>query len=272
MFLIFIAEYPFARFFFGIPAWAIGAVVVGIQVLQYLGNRAGGPDPLAGHQRSATAASAARSFGLGHEPAVDPQDPEYPARGAAEAAAHDRAARAAGVRWSVGHGRRRRTRARLVGPHSPSRRVLPTATRPKLDELLDKISGHGMDGLTTARSGAWTSSPSACASGDPGLSRKPFVLMRFLRPEGVLRRGPRGGSGRCGCRGPWRRVRGCPRRRSAAAVAALGAEVDDPVGRLDHVRWCSMTTTVLPASTTAEHGQQPAMSSKCSPVVGSSRM
>ena len=39
VFLLFIAEYPFARFFFGIPAWAIGAVIVGIQVLQYLGNR-----------------------------------------------------------------------------------------------------------------------------------------------------------------------------------------------------------------------------------------
>ena len=39
VFLVFIAEYPFARFFFGVPAWAIGAVIVGIQVLQYLGFR-----------------------------------------------------------------------------------------------------------------------------------------------------------------------------------------------------------------------------------------
>jgi membrane associated rhomboid family serine protease len=39
VFLVFVAEYPFVRFFFNIPAWAIGAVVVGIQVLQYLGNR-----------------------------------------------------------------------------------------------------------------------------------------------------------------------------------------------------------------------------------------
>ena len=37
VFLVFIAEYPFARFFFGIPAWAIGAVFVGIEVLQFLG-------------------------------------------------------------------------------------------------------------------------------------------------------------------------------------------------------------------------------------------
>ena len=39
VFLVFIAEYPYVRFFFGVPAWAIGAVIVGIQVLQYLGFR-----------------------------------------------------------------------------------------------------------------------------------------------------------------------------------------------------------------------------------------
>ena len=39
VFLVFIAEYPFARFFFGIPAWALGAVFVGIEVLQLLGER-----------------------------------------------------------------------------------------------------------------------------------------------------------------------------------------------------------------------------------------
>ena len=37
VFLVFIAEYPFVRFFFGIPAWAIGVVFVGLEVLQFLG-------------------------------------------------------------------------------------------------------------------------------------------------------------------------------------------------------------------------------------------
>ena len=129
VFLIFIAEYPFARFFFGIPAWAIGAVIVGIQVLQYLGNRQEDLILLAGRQRS-------RRLAWPPAPSVSPRAcrgsprSQYPARGAAEAAAHDRAARAAGVRWSAGHGRRRRPVRRLVGPRSPSRRVLPTATRP----------------------------------------------------------------------------------------------------------------------------------------------
>ena len=39
VFLLFIAEYPFARFFFGIPAWAIGAVIVAIEFIQLVGNR-----------------------------------------------------------------------------------------------------------------------------------------------------------------------------------------------------------------------------------------
>src|SRR5215207_8747514 len=34
-----VATYPFARFFFGIPAWAIGAVFVGLEVLQLIGLR-----------------------------------------------------------------------------------------------------------------------------------------------------------------------------------------------------------------------------------------
>ena len=39
VFLLFVAEYPFARFFFGIPGWVIGAVILVIEVLQLLGER-----------------------------------------------------------------------------------------------------------------------------------------------------------------------------------------------------------------------------------------
>ena len=43
VFLLFVVEYPFVRFFFGIPAWAIGAVILGIEILQLLseGNEKG---------------------------------------------------------------------------------------------------------------------------------------------------------------------------------------------------------------------------------------
>jgi len=37
--LVFIAEHPHARFFFNIPAWLIGVVFVGIQVLSYIADR-----------------------------------------------------------------------------------------------------------------------------------------------------------------------------------------------------------------------------------------
>ena len=37
--LVFIAEYPRRRFFFNIPGWVIGVVIIGISVLSYLGNR-----------------------------------------------------------------------------------------------------------------------------------------------------------------------------------------------------------------------------------------
>ena len=37
--LVFIAEYPHRRFFFNIPGWVIGAIIIGISVLSYVGNR-----------------------------------------------------------------------------------------------------------------------------------------------------------------------------------------------------------------------------------------
>ncbi len=41
VFVVFCCEYPHARFFFGIPAWVLAVVFVGIQVLQLTGARAG---------------------------------------------------------------------------------------------------------------------------------------------------------------------------------------------------------------------------------------
>jgi membrane associated rhomboid family serine protease len=39
VFCLFVAEFPNVRFFFGIQAWILGAVIVGIEVLQDVGNR-----------------------------------------------------------------------------------------------------------------------------------------------------------------------------------------------------------------------------------------
>lgn len=155
VFLIFIAEYPFARFFFGIPAWAIGAVIVGIQLLQYLG--------LGQEQRIlllfvtiATAALAARSFGLA---ASLPWIPKIPLPGSGgggrrRGAARRRAAGGGGDGGSVVSG----PWSRPSGPPAAPRRSssLPQPPGPaaadgdqaELDALLDKISDLGMDGLS----------------------------------------------------------------------------------------------------------------------------
>ena len=58
----------------------------------------------------------------------------------------------------------------------------------------------------------------------------------------------------------------------AARLAALRAEVDEPVGLLDPSRLCSITSIVLPASTSrCSTSSSFSMSAKWSPVVGSSR-
>jgi membrane associated rhomboid family serine protease len=145
VFLVFIAEYPFVRFFFGIPAWAIGAVIVGIQVLQYIGFRET-ERILLMFVTIAVAALTARSMGLAQSLPWIPKIP-YPSRSRRQ---------------------RRRTGRRgngdvISGPWvSPSRTEpyrgssLPQPPRPaedprdqaELDDLLDKISAAGMDGLS----------------------------------------------------------------------------------------------------------------------------
>jgi hypothetical protein len=141
VFLVFIAEYPFIRFFFGVPGWAIGAIFLGIEVLQLLGLREYKELAFL-FLTLATAAVVARSMGLLQSV---PWVPKVP----------------------VPHGRRRRPRSR--GAPSGTGRVVegpwtrtpapPTALpqppsgpsmsdQAELDNLLDKISANGMDGLT----------------------------------------------------------------------------------------------------------------------------
>jgi membrane associated rhomboid family serine protease len=145
VFLVFIAEYPFARFFFGIPAWAIGVVIVGIQLLQYIGFRdRDGVILLV--LTIVVAALTARAMGLAESL---PWIPKIPI--------------------PSGSSRRRKRGRRgtqgdvINGPWSATPRTepyrgatLPQPPRPvedphdqaELDHLLDKISASGMDGLS----------------------------------------------------------------------------------------------------------------------------
>jgi hypothetical protein len=152
VFLLFVAEYPFARFFFGIPAWAIGAVILGIEIIQLLGNR---------NERGiaflfvalATAALTARSMGLLTNYPWVPALPIGSGGGG-----HSRRQRSSRTR------RKRSGRGGdvVAGPWGSSGRGGPTGPLPQppvssaqaaadqaeLDALLDKISESGMDGLS----------------------------------------------------------------------------------------------------------------------------
>jgi membrane associated rhomboid family serine protease len=147
VFLIFVAEYPYARFFFGIPAWALGAVFLGIELLQLLSDR-NQEGILFLLATIATAAITARTMGLASSLTWIPAIP-------------------VGRSSSSGGHKRRPPRKRgggevVAGPWPSSRSGparssdLPqpppppayTAEQAELDALLDKISEVGMDGLS----------------------------------------------------------------------------------------------------------------------------
>ena len=157
VFLIFIAEYPYARFFFGIPAWVLGAVFVGIEVLQLMGLRREDEIVLL-FVSIAVAAVAARSMGLAQSlpwiPALpigggggSGRPPGSGGRSARPARRRDRGGGdvVAGP-WSAA-GRGGPTRAGAPLPQPP---VSPDmiADQAALDALLDKIAAGGMDSLS----------------------------------------------------------------------------------------------------------------------------
>jgi len=143
IFMVFIAEHPTARFFFNIPGWVIGAVIVGLQVLQLVGARDG-----AGLVfllvLLATAGLAARSFGLATQL---PFIPKLPMPGAG-------AERSSPKRRKGGATTKSRSRQTVVeGPWAAPSPTQPSpdalAAQAELDGLLDKISAGGLDSLSS---------------------------------------------------------------------------------------------------------------------------
>jgi membrane associated rhomboid family serine protease len=124
--LAFIAEYPNVRFFFGIPAWVLGAVYVAAEVLQLTGDRAG-RHLLFFVVSLLVGALAARGVGMLE---AYPWIPKI----------------------SMPHRRRAPRRSRrpavVTGPWTGSSTV--SAAQSELDELLDKISATGMNSLSKA--------------------------------------------------------------------------------------------------------------------------
>jgi hypothetical protein len=144
IFLVFIAQNPMARFFFGIPAWALGAMFLMLEILQLVGLRLG---------RSIiflivtliTAAIGARSYGLMERLEFIPKLP-LPGSGASSARPSN---------TPRSGGRKPKTKKRgdkvLAGPWDAP--TGPTAQdrvslQKEMDALLDKISAEGMDALS----------------------------------------------------------------------------------------------------------------------------
>jgi hypothetical protein len=147
VFLVFIAEYPYARFFFGIPAWAIGAVIVGVQVLQYLGFRETERILLL-FVTIAVAALTARSMGLAQSLPWIPKLP-YPGGGGSRQRRKRRPRPARGGSGAVIDGPwAAPTRGTSAPLPQPPRAGDDPRDQVELDSLLDKISANGMDGLS----------------------------------------------------------------------------------------------------------------------------
>jgi membrane associated rhomboid family serine protease len=152
VFLVFVAEYPYIRFFFGIPAWAIGAVFLGIEVLQLLGDR-NEEGIIFLFVTIAAAAITTRSMGLLSSL------PWIPAIPIGRSSAKRHSSRKRSGRSSKKHGGGGEVVAgpwpsSRPGPSSSSHLPQPPPTaehladQAELDSLLDKISDRGMDGLS----------------------------------------------------------------------------------------------------------------------------
>ena len=149
--LIFIAEYPQMRFFFGIPAWVLGVAYVVIEALQIMGDFGAGRQLLFYVLSLAVAALAARSVGL---LSAYPQVPRIPLPPALSGV--KRRPSSSGPTRGPRPPRQSGNRSSNVvdgpwtPPPPPSRSTPDTkAAQEELDGLLDKISSTGLESLST---------------------------------------------------------------------------------------------------------------------------
>jgi membrane associated rhomboid family serine protease len=127
--LTFVAEYPHVRFFFNIPGWVLGVLIVTIDFLSLVGDR-DGRSLLFYAITLTTGAVAARSIGLLADYHVIPRVPLPSSR-------------------RRGNKRAPSGRAVVAGPWAGTTDTA-SAAQAELDTLLDKISAGGMDSLTRA--------------------------------------------------------------------------------------------------------------------------
>jgi membrane associated rhomboid family serine protease len=144
VFCLFVAEYPHVRFFFGVPAWVLAAVIVGIEVLQYLGPRNYELIVLLAVSLG-TAALAGRSFGLLAEYPFIPR-----LAGGASRGGSSRGGASRGGRPSSAAGHNRRPKVTGSRGRDFDRVVAGPWTGPspddhaEMDRLLDKMNSVGL--------------------------------------------------------------------------------------------------------------------------------
>ena len=143
LFVVFAAEHPNMPFFFGVPAWIIATVFVGIDVLFYVGDRLWGTLVM---MLSAIADRGDHGAPVGLRRATDvhPQDRRLDEPSASSGPVQRRGPerRPSDRRGSVVEGP-------WSAPVPPRTTADAAAAQVELDELLDKISASGLDSLST---------------------------------------------------------------------------------------------------------------------------
>jgi len=143
IFVVFVCENPKMPFFFGIPAWILAVVIVGIDVLQLLGDRQS--EVLIVYIASIiTAVWTARSFGMLNDFQWLPQI-KLPGRGGSSGRNNRRKV----VRSSGGGSGSGGGQVVVDGPWPTTPVYRPMQDQAEVDKILDKIALVGMDGLTS---------------------------------------------------------------------------------------------------------------------------
>lgn len=140
----FALEFPNLRFFFGIPSRIIALVVVGLEVINYLGNRDWkGLGVLLAILVAAMVLL--RSLGLASDLAWVPKIPLPGTKSGRPTAGRSRTASRPTANRSRRPGKKRGDLRVVDGSNAPTG---PAGVAPDIDSLLEKISKHGIDSLT----------------------------------------------------------------------------------------------------------------------------
>lgn len=149
IFVVFVCENPKMPFFFGIPAWILAVVIVGVDILQLLGDRQS--EVLIVYLASIIVAVwTARSMGMLTDFQWLPQI-KIPGRSGSHGGGSGSGSkkRRKAVRGVSGSGSGGGSQVVVDGPWPTTPVYRPMQDQAEVDKILDKIAVVGMDGLTS---------------------------------------------------------------------------------------------------------------------------